>query len=214
MTSPRTELTITLEEDLPPEGEGQPRRLRLSTTVRAPEGKELTREEIAEATKTLLDQMAHARGAAGPLETPVAGPRPDRSVDELVDSYRPKSLELVDALLWEGELTPTEHEALKAAVSRSPPKPGRREAPTPRPPSPPAVVAGTVAAPSAPAAPAANEPARPASAARFGPARPTDTLVKELSLQNLRDVNVARARRLISFDEWSALKAHFERRPA
>lgn len=200
MTAPRNELTISLEEEVPASGEGAPRRLRLSSTLHAPEGKEISAEEVREAVRLLEMQMAHARqgtGGSGPAE---GAPRPDRPLDELVETYRPRSLELIDALLWEGEVTPTEHEALKAGLGKTPaPKPSR----------PPASVAPTTSRPAAPP-PSAGE----AAPARFGPPRPTDTLVKELDLKNIRDVNVARAKRLISFDEWSALKAHFDKLPA
>lgn len=222
MTAPRTDLTITLEEELPSPAEGAPRRLRLSTSLHAPEGKALGAPEIAGAVKALEEQMRYAKEAALPPGSVAPSTRADRPAAELMEAYRPKSVELVDALLWEGELSPTEHEALKAAVAELAGKPPRREPPAPRPSSPSATssppasasLTSTPTTPHAPASPPAPDASKGAAPARFGPARPTDSLVKELDLRNIRDVNLARSRRLISFDEWSALKAHFERRPA
>ncbi len=41
--------------------------------------------------------------------------------------------------------------------------------------------------------------------------RPVPVLIEELKLQDMRDVNRARGKRVISYDEWLALKQHFAR---
>lgn len=197
------EITIAVEEDLPPSEGGAPRRLRLSATVRAPEGKEVASEVVVEAASRLRSRLEEVSRQVRAAEGGESGPRVERALADLLEEYRPKEPALVDALLWNGELTPTEHQVLRDAVAKQvapspPPAPPRK--PVPASPSPPATKSE----------PSAVPPGR--SAGPRGPPRPVEQLVQELNLRNLQEVNRARYQRVISFDEWSALKAHFERK--
>jgi hypothetical protein len=231
MAPEHPELTVTLEEDVAPTGDGGPRRLRVSSTVRGAEGKAPTPQEVQQAVRALSEQMRHAREGLADEAAAAAGIRADRSTDELVETYHPKSLELVDALLWEGEITPTEHEALRARVTGpigARAAPGPRSASTPVPPRESGARRSEEAPQVVPAPPTPRREANPPPegqtgtagtlrpAARLGPTPPrsVETLLKEMDLKNLRDANVARAKRMISFDEWSALKAYYDGKPA
>lgn len=198
MTARRSDLELSLEEDIPGVGEAPPRRLRVSLTLHASDGQEPTETEVAEATEILRQRLASARQSLASHEGGwVGAPRPDRPVGDLIELYRPKSLDLVDALLWEGDLTPTEHAALAQHVR------GLGEVPAREPPAPrraPATPSPTAAPPPTPS----PSPSRPPAAARG-----TEELIAMLRLQSLQDVNRARAQRAISYDEWFALKKHF-----
>lgn len=192
MTARRSSLEVSLEEDLPGVGENPPRRLRLAVTLHAPEGQEPSEADVTEATELLRTRLATARQAVAAQEGGgVPGPRPDRSLVDLIELYRPKSQDLVDALLWEGDLTPTEHTALTKHVRTLGGTPSS-EAPPPRraAPVPPAAL---------PTSPTRNVPT----------ARGTEELIAKYKLESLQDVNRARAQRAISYDEWFALKKYF-----
>ncbi len=248
MPAKRSEVTVTLEEEVPARGEAPVRRVQVSTTLRPADSDEVSPEDVAGAVRAL---SGHIKSAVGTLEEASgapSGPRPDRPLADLVQTYRAKSPELVDALLWEGELTPTEHQALQAAVRqhRVAPTPSAT-APSPSPPSPPSPPSGPASAPPArspasspPSSPSPapsqspSPPSSPDHAAAPGPApaptsapapaggssqggarssaRSVETLIHDLDLKDMRDVNRARGREAISYEEWASLKARFERR--
>ncbi len=118
-------------------------------------------------------------------------PRPDRSIEELIETYRPRQPELLELLLDEGELTATEFERLRAHLETGAPA----RSPPPTPASPPAMT------------PPASE--RP-SAAPPAATRSVDTLIRQYRIESLRQAGIIRARREISFDEYMSLKRHFE----
>lgn len=246
MPAKRSEVTVTLEEEVPARGEAPVRRVQVSTTLRPADSDEVSPEDVAGAVRAL---SGHIKSAVGTLEEASgapSGPRPDRPLADLVQTYRAKSPELVDALLWEGELTPTEHQALQAAVrqhratpTRSatapspspPPSPAHAAAPapsarpppssppsspspapsqSPSPPSSPAHAAAPAPA-SAPASASAPAGGSPSGGARSS-ARTVEALIHDLDLKDMRDVNRARGREAISYEEWASLKARFERR--
>lgn len=246
MPAKRSEVTVTLEEEVPARGEAPVRRVQVSTTLRPADSDEVSPEDVAGAVRAL---SGHIKSAVGTLEEASgapSGPRPDRPLADLVQTYRAKSPELVDALLWEGELTPTEHQALQAAVrqhratpTRSttapspspPPSPAHAAAPAPSarappsspPPSPSPAPSQSPSPPSSPvhaAAPApASAPASASAPAGGSPsggarssARTVEALIHDLDLKDMRDVNRARGREAISYEEWASLKARFERR--
>ncbi len=208
MPARRKDVTVSLEQEVP-SGEGEaPRRIRVTMTLEPGEDGKVAPAETAEAIQTLSSVLESSASSLALASGGTTGPRPDRSLSELVESYRPRDLQLLDALLWEGEITPTEHEMLRSqlpkpgAVAAKVPLPSKEVAPSP-PPSP-------TPAPTSP--PTAARPAASATGTARPSARSVDQLLRELAIQDLRDVNRARGRELISYDEWAALKAHFEKR--
>ena len=67
-----------------------------------------------------------------------------------------------------------------------------------------------MAAPSPTSAPA-SAGGSPSGGARSS-ARTVEALIHDLDLKDMRDVNRARGREAISYEEWASLKARFERR--
>ena len=172
---------------------------RLSATFDAgPDGEGPSPSELARALDELLQELD---GVLGPSLAALPTSRPDREVDELVETYRPRQRELVDALLADGEITPGEHASLTATL---PGIPGARRpaaAAADAPPAP-SMVPGVGETPIA-AVPLAAEPKLP-------PARPVPELLRTFQISNLRQAGAVRARRQISFAEYMALKRHFE----
>ena len=122
--------------------------------------------------------------------------RADRELAELVEAYHPRQRALVDLLHEEGELTDAEHGRLAEYLAGTPP-------PVPK---------------SWPS-PAAEPPARfdqpisavPIAAERSGDApRSVAALIREFQIASLKQAGAVRARRQISFEEYMALKRHFQ----
>jgi hypothetical protein len=185
----RTELVVSVEQEAAPPGQ-PPRRLRLEAKFaagsRAPSA-----SELGEAIVRLDRELAEAARSAG--FAPTAPVRPDRSVTELVETYRPRQAELVELLLAEGEVTGGEAELLRSYL------------------------AGPVAA-GAPANPPRDEipvTDRPIAAAPLendrssGRTRTVPDLLSTYRIESLRQAGAVRARRQISFEEYMALKRHF-----
>ncbi|MCI4372356.1 MAG: hypothetical protein L3K02_01735 [Thermoplasmata archaeon] len=130
----------------------------------------------------------------GPSPGPSPAARPDRDLAELVDTYHPRQRQLIDLLRDEGGLTVGEHELLVeylAGAKTSPPR-------------------------SAPVMPMVDAPlaAAPILAERLPDrARPVPELLRTFQIESLRQAGAVRARRQISFEEYMALKRHFESRP-
>jgi len=148
-----------------------------------------------------LDQLKADLDAL--LGLPMAGlpsQQPERSLLELIDTYRPRQRELVELLKEEGEITPGEYgrltEYLNGILGTSP-----------RPPAAPAS-SPTFDQPIA-AVPIAAGVA-PASERRSESARPVDELLQQYQITSLKQAGAVRARRQISFEEYMALKRHFE----
>jgi hypothetical protein len=152
-----------------------------------------THAELAEAFERLKGELD------GLLGTPLAGAigtRPDRSLTELVETYRPRRRELIDALRDDGELTRGEHERLAtyltgigADTATVPPVPTSVEPAFDRP-----IAAVPIAADRAPER-----------------ARPVEDLLREYQIVSLKQAGAVRARREISFEEYMALKRHFQK---
>lgn len=142
-------------------------------------------EELEKALSALREELAQIPGIAT---------GPDRSLEELIQAYRPRQAELVDLLREEGEITPVEHELLRSYLAQGSPE--RSESPP---------------APS-PAPPRASAPSSPPPAPRASGARPVEAILEEYRIQSLREAGLVRARRQISFDEYMALKRYFESR--
>jgi len=183
---------VELAVERPANGEVGAERVRLVARFEVPEGAGgPTPRELGQA----LDQLrADLDVLVGPPLAAAPALRPDRDLPELVDTYRPRQRELIDLLLGEGELTGGEHARLVEYLA------------TVRAPSPPPTLslsdAPLAAAPIA-AAPIATErlPDR---------ARSVPELLRTYQIETLRQAGAVRARRQISFEEYMALKRHFE----
>jgi hypothetical protein len=181
------ELTVErpLRADLPSAGTVRlSARFELSTDGPGP-----THAELARA----LDELqADLDGLVGPPLAAAPAARPDRDLTELVETYRPRQRELVDLLLGEGELTPTEHERLVAYLGAPPVR-----AEPARPPPEPRMAAPISAAP--------IFASRPEDSGR-----PVPDLLRLYQIDSLKQAGAVRARREISFAEYMALKRHFQ----
>jgi hypothetical protein len=155
-----------------------------------PDGRGPSPTELRAVFEELLGDLEATIGV--PLAGALGG-RPDRDVQELVETYRPRQRDLVDVLLSDGEISPTEHARLLEHLRGEPPRP---VVPARVPPAPP------TSAPIA-AAPVAAEPSLP-------PARPVEELLRSYQIESLKQAGAVRARRQISFAEYMALKRHFE----
>ncbi|MFZ0700190.1 MAG: hypothetical protein WAN74_08425 [Thermoplasmata archaeon] len=187
MALKRREIELSVERPLGPHVDGT---LRLSARFEVgPEETAPDPEELATALGRLREELAELVGS------PAAATHADRDLVELVETYRPRQPELLELLREEGELSPREYELLRAHLTATPPKPA---APT--------VIGSRPMGP----APSAT-PATP-----VGPATPraVPDLVREYHIESLRQAGAVRARRQISFEEYMALKRHFEEPPA
>lgn len=163
-------------------------------TVRVPaheDGRRPSTDELAEALRTLESELEALIGGSEASASPV---RTDRELNELLLAYRPRQPELVELLRADGEISEAEYQRLRAHLDAHPP------APTPPAPAP----AKAPVAP-APAAPRTEEPARSG-----GAARPVEVLTRAYQIETLKQAGAVRSRREISFEEYMALKRHFE----
>jgi hypothetical protein len=185
----RREVELALERPLDPENPAAGA-ARLSARFEVT-GAGPTPAELAEALDGLKADLDALVGV------PLAGipaARADRELTELVETYRPRRRELVDALRDDGELTRGEHERLVNYLAGVGAVPGRAPTATPEP---------TFDRPIA---------AVPIAADRTSEsARPVETLLREYQIASLKQAGAVRARREISFEEYMALKRHFQR---
>lgn len=187
MALKRREIELSVEQPLGPPADG---------TVRLSVRFEVGPQETTTDPEDLATALAHLREELSELVgSPAAATHEDRDLAELVETYRPRQPELLELLRGEGDLTPREYELLKAHLATAPPRP-----------------AAAPVARSRPAGPAV--PAIPATP--VGPATPRDVpdLLREYHIESLRQAGAVRARRQISFEEYMALKRHFEEAPA
>jgi|HubBroStandDraft_2_1064218.scaffolds.fasta_scaffold147231_1 hypothetical protein len=189
MAPERTEVVVSVEGEAARTGE-PPRRLRLEARFPA-HAAGPTVAELGEAIAALDRDLAEASRLAG--FAPTTPPRDDRTLSELVETYRPRQSELVELLLAEGELTAGEAEALRGYLAG----PVAAGAPALRPVEEIPVTDRPIAA-----APLENDrtPSR---------ARPVTELIAQYRIESLRQAGAVRARRQISFEEYMALKRHF-----
>lgn len=205
----RTLLHLSVERDLPGDDPDRPTRVRLSADLEPPaDGRALPSEELAAAIRELRAELDAAVGPGG-------APRPDRSLPELVQTYRPRQAELIELLHDEGELSDGEHAALReylaAGGSGGPALPGspafERASDVGTSP----LVRGDATAATIPAPaerPLAAAPLAHESAP--GVARSIPELLSKFQIATLKQAGAVRARRQISFEEYMALKRHFE----
>jgi hypothetical protein len=192
----RRETELSLERPLGPEGPAGGV-VRLSVRLdSAADGTPPSPTELAEALDGLkadLDALLGAPLAALPAT------RADRELSELIGTYRPRQRELVDLLRDEGEITPTEHVRLVEYLTAAAPS-----SKTPRP----AITR---------AEPTFDQPiaAMPIAAERLPETtRPVAELIRQYQIASLKQAGAVRARRQISFEEYMALKRHFQPREA
>jgi hypothetical protein len=191
VTLRRRETELSLERPVGPDGPAGGV-VRLSVRLESTEsGAPPSLSELAEALDGLkadLDALLGAPLAALPLA------RADRDLAELVETYRPRQRELVDLLRDDGEITAAEHGRLVAYLSAESIGP-RAVLPTERPP------------------PRFDQPiaAVPISAERLPETmRPVADLIRQYQIATLKQAGAVRARRQISFEEYMALKRHFQ----
>ncbi|MEM0129094.1 MAG: hypothetical protein QXG65_02865 [Thermoplasmata archaeon] len=181
----RRELELSVERPLSPGDTPEAGSVRL--TARFEVGGDGPLSPGSEELQAALDQL---REALDRLRLPSAPARPDRSLEELIETYRPRQPELVDLLREEGQLTPGEHATLKAglfgASGTAPPSPA------PRP------TEGGAGATAPRPVPSGGRP------------RTVPELLETYRIESLRQAGIVRARREISFDEYMALKRHFQ----
>jgi hypothetical protein len=187
VTLRRREVELVVARPSP--GQGGAESVRLSARFEVPDGSDgPSPQELAQA----LDRLrADLDGLVGPSLGATPALRPDRDLPELVETYRPRQRELIDLLREEGELTAGEHARLVEylAVARSA---ARATPPVPAPVDVPLAGAPIVAD---------RAPDR---------ARPLAELLRTYQIETLRQAGAVRARRQISFEEYMALKRHFE----
>ena len=193
MPARRREVELSVERPL--EARGQPGAVaRLSARYEVgSDGAGPTPSELAQALEGLVRDLDEV---LGPSTAAAATARPDRTLEELVQTYRPRQRELVDLLLADGEITATEHARLAASLGTAIPS-------APALSSTPAGDLGPVGATPIAAVPLSAEPKLP-------PARPVPELLRTFQISTLRQAGAVRARRQISFAEYMALKRHFE----
>lgn len=188
----RRETEISLERPLGPEGRNGGV-VRVSVRLEpGPEGAAPSAGQLVEALEGLradLDALLGAPIAALPAD------RPDRDVVELVETYRPRQRELVDLLREEGEITSAEHVRLTEYLATLRLSSPAAAAPAPRP------------------EPRFDQPiaAVPIAADRSPEtSRPVSELLRQYQIESLKQAGAVRARRQISFEEYMALKRHFQ----
>jgi hypothetical protein len=187
----RRQIELSVERPLGGRAAGSVARL-TATFESGGSGEGPTGDELARALEELVREMD---AAVDPSLLPQGQGEPDRGLEELVETYRPRQRELVDALLGDGEITKGEHARLLTSLGALPAA-ARPAAVASRDT---AVLGETPIA----AAPISAEPKLP-------PARPVPELLRTFQITNLRQAGAVRARRQISFAEYMALKRHFE----
>lgn len=174
-------------------GEGAPARVIKLTASIDPSGDDgfPSPEEINEVFTTLTRRLDAALDSA---EGSVTSPRgEERSIEELVETYRPRQRELVDLLRAEGEISSREANLLSSHL----------ESRGPRAPTPSAADSGREAGVSY------REPSM-TNVDRIEPVpRPIGELLDTYQIETLKQAGAVRARRQISFAEYMALKRHF-----
>lgn len=181
MAPSRKEYELSVEQELPASADGAPRRARLTARFSTGSGEaELDDAELARSLKELADRLVEATETAGVGRGPGSEHRPDRPLTELLETYRPRQIELVELLYADGELTEGEYDVLRRQVTGRPSEPEAARAPVP--PTPPPVRAG---------------------------GRSVEDLLRTYQITSLRQAGAVRARRQITFEEYMSLKRHF-----
>ncbi len=181
MPARRRDIEISVERAIDRGGAAGEGIVRLSERLEFDEGAD------GPPASAIQEAFARLRRAAAALG--VGESRPDRSIEELVETYRPRQPELLDLLREDGELTTTEFERLRAHLETT----------------------GTVT-PGASTSPSVGSAAAVERHSTGPPqaARSVEALIRQYRIESLRQAGIIRARREISFDEYMSLKRHFE----
>ncbi len=195
MTPDPQEIEVSLEQDLAGLRGRPPRRLRVSARWTAAPGTDLARArgELAVRLQQELDALSVEFGGAPPLA--LGG---DRSLSELIETYHPRQVELVELLRDEGEISPSEHDLLRAYLERPGPIASAGPSPLGGGAGEPPVTERPIAA-----APLAQDrtPTTP---------RPVNELLQLYRIESIKQAGAVRARRQISYEEYMSLKRHFQ----
>jgi hypothetical protein len=191
---PLKPVTIELSvERETPASEGRPaRRIRLTAQFAPGSTDGLpSAEELSTALQELTDRLDDGLGRDEALSPAVASS--DRSLEDLVENYRPRQVELIDLLLEEGEVSPAEHERLREFLLEE----------------------RTGELPSSGSTVAATDPVvtKTPSDRAPPPVRSVDELLRAYQIGSLRQAGAVRGRREISYDEYMLLKRHFSAAP-
>ena len=186
MTTQKKEITVTVETEVD-RGVGQaPWKISLASEVSSATGGEPSSEEVVGSTKTLqglLDSIV--RECSGASDTPPKVTEPPGS-----ERISPRSFDVLREVYTPRSLAHVDDLLWEKQIT-----PAEHDI----------LVASLGLA--KPAAASRTVPSGPSSA----PVRTVDDLIREFDLRDLRDVNRARGKELISFEEWSLLKKHFTR---
>jgi hypothetical protein len=189
VTAHRTAVTISVERELA-SADGSVERVRLSATLEGRPGGEdgPTVDELRAGLARLRSELdALAEGSKLPIPPP-------RSIEELVETYRPRQEELVALLEAEHEISGPEARLLRSylaaggVVSSAP----RTDAPTLPPIQDRPIAAAPLESDRTPSTP-----------------RPIPQLLELYRIETLKQAGAVRARRQISYEEYMALKRHF-----
>ena len=184
----RTGLDLAVERDIV-DADGRSTRVRVSARFEMPDGGGApSTEEVRAQLRNLLEELDRAMPSGS---APVAVARPDRPLEELVETYRPRQVELLDLLREEGEITELEFTRLRQYLAERASAPLTEPGVTQRP-----IAAAPLALDRAPAVP-----------------RPVPELLTLYRIETLKQAGAVRGRRQISYEEYMALKRHFERPP-
>jgi hypothetical protein len=177
----RTHVELAVERDIA-DAEGIVRRFRLAAHFPT-EGSEPTPEELAPLFRSLSEELDRSL----PAGAPVVG-RADRSLSELIETYRPRQPELLDLLLEDREITDGEFALLRGYLAERAPVVPIEPVPMDQP-----IAAAPLAQDRTPITP-----------------RPIDDLLRLYRIESLKQAGAVRARRQISYEEYMALKRHFD----
>jgi len=183
VTLRRTEIELAVERDVA-DADGVVRRYRMVAHFPT-DGAEPTPEELGPLLRALSDDLDRSLPAGTPVAAGAA--RPDRSLSELVETYRPRQPELLDLLLEDHEITPGEFALLHRYLAERGTVGASEPVPTDRP-----IAAAPLAQDRTPITP-----------------RPVDELLRLYRIESLKQAGAVRARRQISYEEYMALKRHF-----
>jgi hypothetical protein len=189
--APRRPIELTLERTMPDPNGGPPVVLRVSARWEPPDGGAEAGRLLADEIRSLRAELDAAITAVAPGSATMT--RPDRTLEELIGTYRPRQPELLDLLKDEGELSGREYELLRSHLTG--PATGR-PAPAGVPITERPIAAAPLETDHAPSIP-----------------RPVEELLRTFQIASLKQAGAVRARRQISFEEYMALKRHFANAP-
>jgi hypothetical protein len=181
----RKDIELSVEQELPASVDGAPRRARLTTRFDVDSPEEAPPSEALErALRALTESLDRAASELGPPRSPPG--RADRDLTELIETYHPRQVQLVDVLRSDGEITSHESDLLREYLERAPEFGAERT----------------------PAAATPSRGPRDDAGPRAAP-RTVPELLEAYEIHSLRQAGAVRARRQISFEEYMALKRYF-----